>query len=288
MGRGSLEERRKGLLLALAGIVVLSPESLLIRLVAADRWTIVFWRGLLLAVGLLGVSLIGSFAGRLRIGRAGLLVSLLFGAQAVLFVTSITTTTVANTLVALSAAPLFAAIYERILFRNRLTPQMWAIIAMALVGILIIFGGAIGGGSLSGNLAGLGAAAGYGGVFVVIRHNRTVNMVPAMGLGGLMAALAVSPWADPLSVTWAGMGYLALSGLLVLPVAFGLLAIAPRFAPAPEVGLVTLLETVLGPLWVWLALGEEPGRRAIFGGLIVLAAVAASLGPRPTKPDLTP
>lgn len=277
------------MLLALAGIVVLSPESLLIRLVTADRWTIVFWRGLLLAVGLLGVSLIGSFAATFRMGKAGLLVAVLFGAQTVLFVTSITTTTVANTLVALSAAPLFAAIYERVLFRNRLSPRMWAIIAMALVGILVMFGATIGGGSLSGNLAGLGAAAGYGGVFVVIRHNRTVNMVPAMGLGGLMAALAVSPWADPLSVTWAGMGYLALSGLLVLPVAFGLLAIAPRFAPAPEVGLVTLLETVLGPFWVWLALGEEPGARAMVGGLIVLAAVAASLGPlQSPKPDLTP
>jgi drug/metabolite transporter (DMT)-like permease len=276
------------LLLALAGIVVLSPESLLIRLVAADRWTIVFWRGLLLAVGLLGVSLIGSFAGTFRMGKAGLLVAMLFGAQAVLFVTSITTTTVANTLVALSAAPLFAAIYERILFRNRLSPRMWAIIAMAMVGILVMFGGAIGGGSLSGNLAGLGAAAGYGGVFVIIRHNRTVNMVPAMGLGGLVAALEVGLWADPLSVTWTDMGYLALSGLLVLPVAFGLLAIAPRFAPAPEVGLVTLLETVLGPFWVWLALGEEPGGRAMLGGLIVLAAVAASLGPLSPNPDLTP
>lgn len=287
MGRGSLDDRRKGLLLALAGIVVLSPESLLIRLVAADRWTIVFWRGLLLAVGLLGVSLIGSFAGTFRMGKAGLLVAVLFGAQTVLFVTSITTTTVANTLVALSAAPLFAAIYERILFRNRLSPRMWAIIAMGMVGILVMFGGGVGGGSLSGNLAGVGAAAGYGGVFVIIRHNRTVNMVPAMGLGGLVAALEVSPWADPLSVTWADMGYLALSGLLVLPVAFGLLAIAPRFAPAPEVGLVTLLETVLGPFWVWLALGEEPGGRAMVGGLIVLAAVAASLGPLPPKPDIT-
>ncbi len=163
MGRTSLEDRRKGLVLGLAGVVVLSPESLLIRLVAADRWTIVFWRGLLLAFGLLGVSLIGSFAGVLRMGKAGLLVAVLFGAQAVLFVTSITTTTVANTLVALSAAPLFAAIYERVLFRNPLSRRMWLIIAMAMVGILVMFGGTIGGGRLSGNLAGLGAAAGYGG-----------------------------------------------------------------------------------------------------------------------------
>lgn len=114
-------------------------------------------------------------------------------------------------------------------------------------------------------------------------------MVPAMGLGGLLAALQVSFWADPLSVTSADMGYLALSGLLVLPLAFGLLAIAPRFAPAPEVGLITLLETVLGPFWVWLALGEEPGGRAMVGGFIVLAAVASSLGPvQSPKPDLAP
>lgn len=276
MDSTSPEDRRKGLVLALAGIVVLSPESLLIRLVEADRWTIVFWRGLLLAFGLVGVSAIGSFAGVLRVGKAGCLVAVLFGAQAVLFVTSVTTTTVANTLVALSAAPLFAAIYERLLFRNRLSRRMWLILAMAIVGIVVMFGGTIGVDNWSGNLAGLGAAAGYGAVFVVIHHNRSVSMVPAMGLGGLVAALLVYLWADPLSVTSADMGYLALSGLLVLPAAFGLLAIAPRFAPAPEVGLITLLETVLGTLWVWLAMGENPGGRAIVGGLIVLSAVAAN------------
>jgi drug/metabolite transporter (DMT)-like permease len=256
--------------------VVLSPESLLIRLVTADRWTIVFWRGSLLAVALLGVSALRSWSRVARIGRAGALVGLLFGVQAVLFVTSITTTTVANTLVALSAAPLFTALYERVLFQRPLPRRLWWTIAAAMAGIVVMFGGTLGGGRLLGNLAGLGAAAGYGAVFSVIRHHREVSMVPAMGLGGLVAALLVAIPADPLSITASDLGYLTLSGLVVLPVAFGLLAVAPRLAPAPEVGLITLLETVLGPLWVWLALGENPGRWALVGGLIVVGAVALS------------
>jgi drug/metabolite transporter (DMT)-like permease len=101
-------------------------------------------------------------------------------------------------------------------------------------------------------------------------------MVPAMGLGGLVAAAIALPFADPMSVTAADVGYLAISGLAVLPVGFGLLAIAPRFIPAPEVGLITLLESILGPVWVWLALGEEPGLRTVLGGTIVIGSLAAN------------
>jgi drug/metabolite transporter (DMT)-like permease len=129
---------------------------------------------------------------------------------------------------------------------------------------------------LGGDLAGLGAAAAFGASFVVIGRHRDRTMVPAMGLGGLVAAAIALPFADPMSVTAADVGYLAISGLAVLPVGFGLLAIAPRFIPAPEVGLITLLESILGPVWVWLALGEEPGLRTVLGGTIVIGSLAAN------------
>ncbi|HEU4915243.1 MAG TPA: DMT family transporter [Acidimicrobiia bacterium] len=267
---------RRGLAFAFAGILFLSPESLLIRLVSVDRWTLLFWRGTLMCIGLLVASSV--LAGTPRvirlIGRPGLLVALLFGLQTVLFIVSITNTAVANTLVAVSAAPLFAAVYEWIFFRQPISRRLFGVIVVAIVGIIVMVSGSIGGGTLWGDLAGLGAAAGLGGSFVVIGRNQDRSMVPAMGLGGLLASLVALPWADPMSATSSDFRYLAISGFLVLPLGFGFLAIAPRYIPGPEVALITLLETVLGPLWVWLALDEVPTEAALVGGFIVIGALA--------------
>lgn len=267
---------RRGLAFAFAGILFLSPESLLIRLVAVDRWTLLFWRGTLMCIGLFVASSVLAGTPRVirRIGRPGLLVAVLFGLQTVLFIVSITNTAVANTLVAVSAAPLFAAVYEWIFFRQPITRRLLGVIVVAIIGIAVMVSGSLGGGTLLGDLAGLGAAAGLGGSFVVIGRNQDRSMVPAMGLGGLFAALVALPWAHPMSATASDFRYLAISGFVVLPLGFGMLAVAPRYIPGPEVALITLLETVLGPLWVWLALGEIPTGAALVGGVIVIGALA--------------
>ena len=251
---------------------------MLIRLVEADRWTIVFWRGLLLMVGLsVASTIIARSSSVLRdIGRWGLVVGMLFGVQSVLFVTSITATNVANTLVVMSAAPLFSAAYDRLFYAAPSGRRMWLVIVVAMGGVVVMMSGSLGTGNLRGDLAAVGAAAAFGGVFSIIRRHREVNMVPAMGLGGLVAALIVLPLAAPTSVTLADMGYLATSGFVVLPLGFGLLAVAPRYLPAPEVGLITLLETILGPLWVWIALAEDPGVRTLVGGAIVVGTLAVN------------
>ena len=260
----------------MAGIVALSPESLLIRLVTADRWTVVFWRGLFLAIAVLGGVAVRSLDRIRQIGKAGLLVGAMLGSQSALFVYSITNTSVANTLVALSAAPLFTALIERILFGQRPARRTWLFIGLAMAGITIMFAGTFGGGHMIGNLAALLASASYGGGLVVIRRNRYVSMVPAIGFSGVVQLMLASSLADPFSASMSDLRYLALSGLVVLPLGFGLLSIAPRFAPAPEVGLITLLETVLGPFWVWLAIGEQPGLWQSIGGAFVIAAVAGN------------
>jgi drug/metabolite transporter (DMT)-like permease len=261
---------------AFAGIILLSPESLLIRLVEVDRWTLLFWRGTLMCVGLLAASVIlaRSTAVIGAIGRPGVLVAVLFGIQTVLFIVSITNTEVANTLVAVSAAPLFAAIYQRVFFGQRIGRLLLAVITVAMLGIGIMVSGSLGRGNVWGDLAGLGAAAGLGGSFVVIGRHRDRTMVPAMALGGLVAALLALPLASPLTATASDFRYLAISGLVVLPLGFGLLAVAPRYIPGAEVALITLLEAVLGPLWVWLALGEVPAPAAVLGGSIVIGALA--------------
>ncbi len=117
-------------------------------------------------------------------------------------------------------------------------------------------------------------------------------MVPAMALSGLLSAVLVLPLASPLDLDQGQAGLLLLLGLIVLPVSFGLITLGPRYMPAPEVALVLLLETVLGPYWVWLIIGETPSSRAFIGGSIVIGALIlhsalalrqARPGPRPGR-----
>jgi drug/metabolite transporter (DMT)-like permease len=171
---------------------------------------------------------------------------------------------------------LFAAVYQRLFFGQPIGQRLIIVIAIAMLGIGIMVSGSLGRGNVLGDLAGLGAAAGLGGSFVVIGRNSDRTMVPALGLGGLVTAALALPLATPAAATPADFRYLAISGLLVLPLGFGLLAVAPRYIPGAEVALITLLEAVLGPFWVWLALGETPAPAAILGGAIVIGALAVN------------
>jgi drug/metabolite transporter (DMT)-like permease len=110
--------------------------------------------------------------------------------------------------------------------------------------------------------------------FALTRRYRERYVVPAMALSGVFSALLVLPVASPLSVASSDVAALGVMGLVVLPLSFGLIFLGPRYIPAPEVSLVLLLEAVLGPYWVWLALGEEPSARTLVGGSVVLATLA--------------
>lgn len=269
----------KGLTIAVAGALVMSPDSLLIRLVEVDQWSLLFWRGLLTGLALLaGLALLhrGRLAAHFRaIGFSGLLTAALLSLSALLFITAITRTSVANTLFILSTAPLFAAVTAWILLGEAPARHTWLAIFFALTGIGLIVFGSTGVGHWTGDLAALATAVAMAASFVLIRRSRARSMVPAMAVSGFLTALAVLPFgANPLAAASTDLLYLALMGLIVLPVSFGLVMLAPRYLPAPEVSLVLLLEAVIGPFWVWLALGEEPGGHAIAGGAMVILTLA--------------
>jgi len=275
----ALTPHLRGLLLAVAGVVALSPDGLLLRLIEADRWTLVFWRGLLMALALVVFLLVRHRAAvglHVRaVGRHGLLAGALHAASTVFFVSSITLTTVANTLVIVSAAPLFGAILSYFFLRERLPLRTWVAILATVLGILVIFSGSLGGGTLVGDLCAVGTAVCMAGNLVVIRHARAVNMLPAVVFSGIFTTIGVAPLASPLALGPSDALYLGILGLVVLPVSFGLITLAPRYIPAPEVSLILLLEAILGPLWVWLAIGEVPDTETFVGGGLVLATLAS-------------
>jgi drug/metabolite transporter (DMT)-like permease len=278
----SLSDHMKGVLLTTGGFLVISPDALIIRLISVDSWTLMFWRGLLTAVGLSVLMTIrygSSVFGRFRaIGRRGALATVMFTISSICFVTAITHTTAANALVILSVSPLFAAGFSLVFLRERVALRTWLAIAAAICGIAIIFlpslGGApVAGQGLVGDLAALGTAIAIAGYFTILRQAREVDMAPSLAFSGLLTATVVFGLASPLAVTVPDIGYLALLGLIISPLSFAMISAGPRYISAPEVGLLMPTETVLGPLWVWLVLAESPGAYAIAGGAVVIGAL---------------
>ena len=268
-----------GLLITVVGVLVLSAEGVLIRSIEVDSWTLLFLRGVLAAPGLFLFFLVVERRGwwhQLRsMGLAGLLAAVLFAIDNVGFIYSITHTSVANTLLLISLSPLFAGLFTRMALRERVPRRTWWAIAGGSVATLIIMVGSLVEGDLPGTLAGLVAAAAIGGTLVVLRARPHLNMVPAVALGSGLAALVGLPASSPSSAGPQDWMYLIALGLIVVPVAFGLIATGPRYIPAAEVALFLLLETVLGALWVWMAIGEAPTLATVVGGLILVVVLAA-------------
>lgn len=260
-----------------AGVLVLSPETLVIRLVSVDQWTILLWRGVLMGIGLLAFVAATSdeALGRrvVAVGRLGALAAALFAADNVLFVTSVTHTTAANTLAILSTSPLFAALFAAVFLRERVRRSAWVAMTVAAGAVALIVSEGLGRGAVGGDLAALGASMSIAGTLVVLRGSRVRNMLPSMALGALLGAAVASPFADPFGPSGGDALLLLLLGVVIGPVAFGLLATGPRYLQAAEVSLMILAEAVLGPLWVWLALGEVPGGRVLLGGGVLLVTL---------------
>jgi drug/metabolite transporter (DMT)-like permease len=217
----------------------------------------------------------GRFAGvLLGIGWAGVFNGLLFAAVNISFVSAIQRTSVANTLLFLSSAPVFAAILSLIVLRENLRPSTWLIIALSLLGIFIIGWGSYGSAGLLGDLLAVCCALFTACSAVLVRYRKDIDLVPSVILGSFFTACYALLQSPELAISARQLVYLGIIGFILIPFAFTALTIAPRFANSAEVQLVYLLESILGPLWVWLIIRETPPINSLVGGGILLASVA--------------
>jgi drug/metabolite transporter (DMT)-like permease len=269
----------KGLLMTFIAVLILSPDALLVRLIRCDVWTLLFWRCLLtgcmqsifLAIHYRG-QLVQSFR---NIGRTGLLSAGVVTTGAFFFVNSLKQTTAANTLIILAATPLFSSLLSWLFLREKIARRTWVAIIICFGGILLIFSGSLNSGLLFGDLLALGATVMWASNLVILRSRKAVNMIPANLLGNLLVVpAALLAGAQPLAVATQDMIFLLLLGGIVLPVSFTLITLGPRYLPAPEVSLLLLTETILGPIWVWLVLSEVPHTTTLLAGLLIITTLA--------------
>jgi drug/metabolite transporter (DMT)-like permease len=205
----------------------------------------------------------------------------------VLFILAITRTTEANAEVLQSAAPLVSAVLGRVFLKETLAPATLIAILVGVAGVALMFAGALGGGDLVGNALALAVAILFGANIVVVRAARGLDLVPATVLAGLFALLATLPLANVGAPTAYDLALLALMGGLLGLGLFLFMRGAPHLTAA-QVGLLTLIEVILAPIWVWLAFGEVPATLSLAGGLVVLGAlvVHSGLSLRRSKPPV--
>ncbi len=276
-----LNRRQQGLLMTGGGVLLISPDALLIKLIGLPDAEILVWRGLLTALGFLAIVLArhgrGAAAAYRRCGWTGIGVALLFSLSTFGFVLGNQYTRAGNVLMILAGAPLIAALLSRVFLHERLPRRTWLAILACLVGIALIALDDAGVGSWRGNAFALLAATAMAANFTLCRTRQDVDMSPMLTLAGvIVAATAVLYGVSGPGITLpAGttLAWLLVLCLGLLPLGFTLLQRGPLYLPAAEVGLLMLLEVVVGTLWVWWLLGERPSPAAFAGGSLVLGSL---------------
>lgn len=274
-----MKDSARGLLLVTSGITVLSFDGLLVRLAQADGWSIVFWRGLLTCLALGVFSLSARNRASLRAQPLLSIASaLLLAFISIFFVLAVIHTQVANVVIILCTAPLFAALFTRFFLGEQVALHTWLAIGGAALGIMVVFAGAFTPTDLAGNGYALLSSAAVGANLTLLRRHPALERMPLIALGGLAAALIAWPKAQPFGLEASSYWVLALMGLVQMPLATLLINNATRYLPSAEVALFYLLESVLGTLWAWYFLQETPSSAALYGGALVIATLVVHGG----------
>lgn len=272
-----LGRHARGIMLATVGVLIFTPDALAFRVIAADSWTILLWRSLMTGVTLLvAYSCIcerKQFWRDLSLDRRGWMSVAGLAMAEIGFVTAVLNAPTADALVVLASVPVWAALIAIVLFRERQPLYTLIAIAVSMIGVGITVNGTSATSGLYGPAMALMGAIGWALHLNFLRQSPSSSpyvVVAFASLGSAIVAIAVSP---PAAMEWRSWGLLVLLGIVVHPLSFLLIAKASKLIASAEVSLISLLETLLGPFWVWLALGEEPSHNTLFGGTIVLVTL---------------
>jgi drug/metabolite transporter (DMT)-like permease len=273
----NLTDQQKGSLLAFIAVMFITPDSLFIRLASIDTWSLVFYRGMIpfvtVFIGMLLIYKLNFFSMLLNSGYHGIIYILTFSVTNITFVVSIQNTNVANTLVMIAMAPMLSAILGAIFLKEPPDKKTWVAIGITFIAAVYIFYDSLQLGNIFGDILGLITALGLAVGAVTIRSAKNKNLVPAAVVGKMFVAIFAIFFVESYILAEKDLIIVPLMCLMCVAIPFVLVTIAPRFIPAEEVNLFFLLETIIGPLWVWLIIKEQPSIETIQGGLVIIITI---------------
>ena len=274
----SLTDQQKGSLLAFVAVMFITPDSLFIRLSNLDTWGLVFYRGIIpfftVFFGMLLIYKLNFFKILFNSGFHGIIYIATFSITNITFVVSIQNTNVANTLVMIATAPMLSAILGAIFLKEPPDRKTLISIIITFFAIIYIFFDSLKVGNLYGDVLGFITAFGLALGAITIRSAKTKNLVPAAVVGKLFVASFALFFIESFTLIDKDLFIVPLMCILCVAIPFVLVTIAPRFIPAAEVNLFFLLETIIGPIWVWAIIREQPSIETLQGGIIIITTIA--------------
>ena len=274
----SLTDQQKGSLLAFVAVMFITPDSLFIRLSNLDTWGLVFYRGIIpfftVFFGMLIIYKLNFFKILFNSGFHGIIYIATFSITNITFVVSIQNTNVANTLVMIATAPMLSAILGAIFLKEPPDRKTFISIIITFIAIVYIFFDSLKLGNFYGDILGFVTALGLAVGAITIRSAKKKNLVPAAVIGKLFVASFALFFIESFTLIDKDLFIVPLMCILCVAIPFVLVTIAPRFIPAAEVNLFFLLETIIGPIWVWVIINEQPSVETLQGGAIIITTIA--------------
>ena len=274
----NLSDQQKGSFLAFVAVMFITPDSLFIRLSNMDTWGLVFYRGMIpfftVLIGMLIVYKSKFFKMLFNSGYHGLIFITTFSITNITFVVSIQNTNVANTLVMIAMAPMLSAILGAIFLKEIPDRKTWIAIAVTFLAAVYIFYDSLQLGNVYGDILGFITGLGLAINAVTIRSAKKKNLLPAAVVGKLCVAIFAMFFIETYALVDRDLFIVPLMSIMCVAIPFVLVTIAPRFIPAEEVNLFFLLETIIGPFWVWMVIKEQPSIETIQGGMIIILTIA--------------
>ena len=270
--------QKKGSLLAFIAVMLITPDSIFIRLSNIETWGMLFYRGaipfVVVLIGLIFFYKNNLFKALVGIGYPGIFYVISFSICNITFIISIQNTNVANTLVMIAMAPMLSAVLGSIFLKEIPDRKTWIAIIITLIAVSYIFHDSIEMGNFYGDLFGIITAFGLACNAVIARFAKNRDLVPSAVIGKLCVAIFAFFFVDTFSLVGTDLIYVPLMCVMCVAIPFVLVTIAPRFIPAEEVNLFFLLETIIGPIWVWLIINEQPSIETIYGGSVIMLTIA--------------
>ena len=274
----NLSDQQKGSFLAFVAVMFITPDSLFIRLSNVDTWGLVFYRGMIpfftVLIGMLIIYKSNFFKMLFNSGYHGLIFITTFSITNITFVVSIQNTNVANTLVMIAMAPMLSAILGAIFLKEIPDRKTWIAIAVTFLAAVYIFYDSLQLGNVYGDILGFITGLGLAINAVTIRSAKKKNLLPAAVVGKLCVAIFAMFFIETYALVDQDLLIVPLMSIMCVAIPFVLVTIAPRFIPAEEVNLFFLLETIIGPFWVWMVIKEQPSIETIQGGMIIILTIA--------------
>ena len=274
----NLSNQHKGSLLAFVAVMLITPDSIFIRLSNIETWGMLFYRGaipfVVVLIGLIFFYKNNLLKALVGIGYPGIFYVISFSICNITFIISIQNTNVANTLVMIAMAPMLSAILGSIFLKEVPDQKTWIAIIITLISVTYIFHDSMEMGNFYGDLFGLITAFGLACNAVIARYAKNRDLVPSAVIGKLCVAVFAFFFVDSFSLVGTDLIIVPLMCVMCVAIPFVLVTIAPRFIPAEEVNLFFLLETIIGPFWVWMIIREQPSIETIQGGAVIILTIA--------------